>query len=160
MEEPRRGEVAFTSPNFDIAPSAWQVGHAKLTPTQVDFLLYKLLCLFDKPKSLLTLAPSLSCSDALWSTAVLYTCINSIYCTLLCLICTVKHTVPIAMVKLYRESLICLHDGFFTLTGSLPWVGLVSFVDLMSEQQMFTAFWKRSISDPIHHSTVWAKMPY
>lgn len=56
-----------------------------------------------------------------------------------------------AMVSLYSESLICLLDGFLTLTGSLPWVGLV---DLMSEQQMFTAFWKWSISDPILHSIV------
>lgn len=42
-----------------------------------------------------------------------------------------------AMEGLRSESLICLPDGFLTLTGSLPWVGLTYLVDLMSEQQMF-----------------------
>lgn len=54
-----------------------------------------------------------------------------------------------AMVRLYSESLVCLPDGFLTLTGSLPWVGLTCMVDLMSEQQMFTARWKGSISDQV-----------
>lgn len=59
-----------------------------------------------------------------------------------------------AMVLLYSESLICLSDGFLTLTGSLPWVGLACSVDLMSKQHMFTPCWKWSISDPMLHSMV------
>lgn len=59
-----------------------------------------------------------------------------------------------AMERLYSESLICLPDGFLTLSGSLPWVGLTCLVDLMSEQQTFTVFWNRSTSDPILRSTM------
>lgn len=65
-----------------------------------------------------------------------------------------------AMVRLYSESLICLPDGFLTLAGSLPRVGLACLVDLMSEQRMLSAFWKQAISDPILRSTVQAKMRY
>lgn len=57
----------------------------------------------------------------------------TLYYTLLCLICAVKHTVPMAMARLYSESLICLPDGFLARTGSLPWVGLACLLDLMSK---------------------------
>ncbi len=147
------GKIAPTQVDFccvGIFFTCWLCCHCKEPSACVKLLR---LCAKIQP-SFVPLAPSLPYSDALWSTSVLYTCIKPLYYTLLCLICTVKHTVPMAMMRLYTESLICLPDGFLTLTGSLPWVGLTCLVDLMSEQQMFTAFWKRSISDPIPRSTV------
>lgn len=44
-------------------------------------------------------AISLPYADAVSSILVPHACINQLYCTLLCLICTVKHAVPMAMVE-------------------------------------------------------------
>lgn len=94
------------------------------------------------------LAICLPYSDAVRSILILHTCINPLYYTLFCLICTVKHSVPMVMARLHSESLVCVLDAFLTLPGSLPRVGLTYMVDFMSELQMFTALWNGSNSDP------------
>lgn len=84
-----------------------------------------------------------------------YIRINPHYYTLLCLIYTVKHTVTMAMERLYSESFICLPDGFLALTGSVPWAGLSVFGGIWwANSECSLRFWSGSISDPVLRSTL------